>query len=68
MKAIKNSSFLVILTILIWPFYIKSQEISCQKLKNAVNTATLYYSPENLRSDTFDILKYTINLNISDFV
>jgi len=68
MKAIKNSSFLVILTILIWPFYMKSQEISCQKLKSAVNTATLYYSPENLRSDTFDILKYTINLNISDFV
>ena len=30
--------------------------------------ASIYYSPENLRSDTIDVLKYTINVNITDFV
>lgn len=68
MKAIKNLAFLVFLTATLLPFCGLGQEISCQKLKNAVNTATLYYSAENLRSDTIDILKYTINLNINDFV
>lgn len=41
----------------------------CQNLKNLGSKATpIYYSPENLRSDTIDILKYIINLDITDFV
>ena len=64
MKAIKNLTFLVFLTATLLPFCGLGQEISCQKLKNAVNTATLYYSAENLRSDTIDILK---RLGLLDF-
>ena len=45
-----------------------SQSISCQSLKTSgISTSPIYYSPENLRSDTIDILKYTINLDITDF-
>jgi hypothetical protein len=45
-----------------------SQSISCQSLKTSgITTSPLYYSPENLRSDTIDILKYTINLDMTDF-
>ncbi|MDF2450004.1 MAG: hypothetical protein K0R26_2508 [Bacteroidota bacterium] len=43
-----------------------SQEISCQHQK-AQTTSSLYYSAENLRSDTFDVLKYSVNLDITDF-
>lgn len=39
-----------------------TQQIGCQSGKQA--QSSLYYSPENLRSDTFDILKYTIDLEI----
>ena len=39
----------------------------CQSNKSSGITTPLYYSPENLRSDTFDIIKYTINLDITDF-
>jgi hypothetical protein len=39
-----------------------SQPIGCQVFKNA--QAPIYYSAENLRSDTFDILTYTINLEV----
>ncbi|GIV28193.1 MAG: hypothetical protein KatS3mg027_2007 [Bacteroidia bacterium] len=47
--------------------YLKAQKISnCQKLKASVfQTNSLYYSPENLRSDTFDVLHYDIHLDIN---
>ena len=46
-----------------------AQTKNCQNLKNlGSKAAPIYYSPENLRSDTIDILKYTINLEIIDFV
>ncbi|MBK7816751.1 MAG: hypothetical protein IPJ60_03810 [Sphingobacteriaceae bacterium] len=42
-----------------------AQEFSCQLGKRAAITATPpYYSAENLRSDTFDVFKYFINLEI----
>lgn len=44
----------------------KAQKINCQSHKSSVVTP-IYYSPENLRSDTMDVLKYTINLDITDF-
>ncbi len=40
-----------------------SAQNNCQQLKQAV-VASIYNSPENLRSDTFNILKYTIALTI----
>lgn len=46
---------------------ISSQSLSCQHNKTAGVTTSLYISPENLRSDTIDIIKYTINLDITDF-
>ena len=45
-----------------------SQVKNCQGLKTVgINSTPLYYSSENLRSDTMDVLKYTINLDITDF-
>jgi hypothetical protein len=44
-----------------------AQTISCQSHKAAGIVSSIYYSPENLRSDTIDVLKYTINLDITDF-
>ncbi len=44
-----------------------AQTINCQSHKSAAVASSIYYSPENLRSDTIDILKYTINLDITDF-
>lgn len=46
---------------------ISSQNHNCQASKTLGVTSSIYYSAENLRSDTFDILKYTINLDITDF-
>lgn len=43
-----------------------SQSLGCQSGKNS-SLPPMYYSVENLRSDTFDILKYTINLEIGNF-
>jgi len=43
----------------------KGQVAGCQALRS-MQTNSLYYSAENLRSDTFDILKYTINLEIGN--
>ena len=43
-----------------------SQSVGCQSGKNS-SLPPMYYSAENLRSDTFDILKYTINLEIGNF-
>ncbi len=68
MKKLKKSVFLVILLVLGSNIEIRSQVGTCQSLKSAQNMASIYYSPENLRSDTIDILKYTINANITDFV
>ena len=46
-----------------------SQTINCQSHKmSGVATTPIYYSPENLRSDTINSLKYTINLDITDFL
>lgn len=44
-----------------------AQVKNCQSHKSSATTSSIYYSPENLRSDTFDIIKYTINLDITDF-
>jgi aminopeptidase N len=46
-----------------------AQVSSCQSFKHSsASAAPIYISPENLRSDTMDILKYTINLDITDFI
>jgi len=45
---------------------INSQNYSCQHNKNAQSAIPIYYCAENLRSDTFNILKYTINLEIGN--
>lgn len=45
-----------------------SQVHNCQSSKISGVATPIYYSPENLRTNTFDILKYTINLDITDFV
>ncbi len=44
-----------------------SQNINCQSHKASATASSIYYSAENLRSDTIDIIKYTINLDITDF-
>lgn len=44
-----------------------AQQLNCQINKKSTGTSALYYSVENHRSDTIDIIKYTINLDISDF-
>ena len=68
MKTQKNTLFIVILLAVVLSFNCNGQAVSCQKLKNSAGLNSLYYSPENLRSDTFDILRYHIHLNITDFV
>ena len=45
---------------------ISAQNYSCQHGKNMQSAAPIYYSAENLRSDTFNILTYTINLEIGN--
>jgi len=47
-------------------YFIKAQTPGCQTCKNAQAQASIYYCAENLRSDTFDVLKYTINLEIGN--
>ena len=66
MKNNKNS-ILVVILILCFALKGKAQVKTCQDIKGSRNMASIYYSQENLRSDTFDILKYTINLDITDF-
>ncbi len=46
---------------------LNAQTFSCQHGKNANVVTPIYYCAENLRSDTFNILKYTINLEIGNF-
>ena len=45
-----------------------AQNYGCQAGKNSQQLPPLYYCAENLRSDTFDILKYTINLEIGNSI
>ena len=59
-------SLLLILFLLKTDLFL-AQVNTCQSHKSIATTASIYYSSENLRSDTFDILKYTINLDITDF-
>ncbi|MCE3259626.1 MAG: aminopeptidase, partial [Bacteroidetes bacterium] len=44
----------------------RAQKIGCQHTRNVTVPPGLYYCAENLRSDTFDVLKYTINLEIGN--
>jgi hypothetical protein len=67
MKMVKNRVVLVIL-LFVASFKGLGQVATCQQFKTAKNAASIYYSAENLRSDTIDIVKYTINVNITDFV
>lgn len=46
----------------------QNAHIGCQSGKNMQSLAPIYYSAENLRSDTFDVLKYTINLEIGNTI
>ncbi len=62
----KNVVFIVILIVLL--LNLKAQVGTCQNFKSASSAASIYLSPENLRSDTINILKYTINVNITDFI
>lgn len=64
MKSFYSLLFIVFL-ILNEPCF--AQVKNCQSHKLSATTSSIYYSPENLRSDTFDIIKYTINLDITDF-
>lgn len=57
--------FIFSLVLLLKSPILVSQSANCQNHKNSAST--LYYSSENLRSDTIDILKYTISLDITDF-
>lgn len=61
----KNIIYTVLLVIS--TYTLKSQ--TCQKNKQGLlpNTASLYFSKDNLRSDSINIIKYTINLDITDF-
>lgn len=65
MKTINTSILILFLFI---SQVIVAQVTNCQSHKSSATAASIYYSSENLRSDTFDILKYTINLDITDFV
>ena len=64
----KISYYILFIAFLICTNGVRSQTINCQSLKmSGITTSPIYYSPENFRSDTIDILKYTINLDITDF-
>lgn len=64
MKSVYSFFFIVFL---IGNNVIVSQNHNCQSHKSLGVTSSIYYSSENLRSDTFDVIKYTINLDITDF-
>jgi hypothetical protein len=66
MKTVKNAVLLVILIFL--GSEMCAQVPTCQQNKSAQSLASIYYSAENLRSDTIDVLKYTINVDLTDFV
>ncbi len=60
-----NTCFLIVFLLLC--NVSNAQTINCQSHKVSAVATSIYYSPENLRSDTMDVLKYTINLDITDF-
>jgi hypothetical protein len=64
MKLINTCSLIVFL---LFCNLSRAQIASCQSHKSAAVASSMYYSAENLRSDTMDVLKYTINLDITDF-
>lgn len=64
----KNRQLHLFIVFLLIKVQINAQVISCQGHKQtSISSTPIYNSPENLRSDTIDILKYTINLDITDF-
>jgi Peptidase family M1 domain/Secretion system C-terminal sorting domain/Peptidase M1 N-terminal domain len=64
----KNYQLQLVIALLVLGFKNNAQVINCQGHKQAsASSAPIYNSPENLRSDTIDVLKYTINLDITDF-
>ena len=63
----KSFYSLLFIVFLLFNHYSFAQVKNCQSHKSSAATSSIYYSPENLRSDTFDIIKYTINLDITDF-
>lgn len=65
----KRSEKLILIVILaVLGLRLDAQINTCQQNKQSQALASIYYSAENLRSDTIDILKYTINADITDFV
>lgn len=48
-------------------FSYAQQPVSCQHLKSFAGNNAVMTAPENMRSDTADILKYTVTLDITDF-
>lgn len=54
------SSIFLLLTSVLW------SQTGTMAGKGAGTQASIYYSPENLRSDTFDILTYSISLEIGN--
>lgn len=62
---LQNIVFLTVISIL--TNVTKAQKSVCQLNKAITTVNSMYYSPENKRSDTIDIIKYTINLDITDF-
>ncbi len=46
--------------------YALPQSVSnCQKTKSQLSVLSLYYSPENHRSDTFDVIHYDIHISVT---
>lgn len=64
-KLQKKLFFCALLILVLTNVQVRSQSLTCQSGKSAA-LPPMYYSAENLRSDTFDILKYTINLEIGN--
>ena len=60
---------LVLLAVLVINTAVKAQVSGCQKNKqNSLSgVASIYYSKDNLRSDSINVIKYTINLDVLDF-
>jgi len=64
----KINSFLSVIFCVVFCFYANSsyaQDPSCQAGKSS-QAAAVYFNAENQRSDTFDVLKYEINLEIGN--
>lgn len=60
-----SRSFIFLILSLASSTFLRAQSSICQVGKNA-QAQSIYYSAENLRSDTFDVLKYTISLEIGN--